>query len=111
MMTKKGYMYDPTETRWANEELRILAAVKLPLSEKWVLKSRFWELRPAEVPCFHNDLGVVRKTAKPLCVGSIPTRASNSFKNLQPTHSRDQMATTAGIVAGGYRFLAESSLP
>jgi hypothetical protein len=47
MMTKKGYMYDPTETRWANEELRILAAVKLPLSEKWVLKSRFLGTSPS----------------------------------------------------------------
>ena len=35
-------MYDPAETRRADEELRILAAVKLPLSEKWVLKSRFF---------------------------------------------------------------------
>jgi hypothetical protein len=82
MMTERGSMYDPAETRRADEELRVLAAVKLPISEKWVLKSRFWELRPAEVPCFHNDLGVVRKTAKPLCVGSIPTRASNFLNNL-----------------------------
>jgi hypothetical protein len=31
---------------------------------------------PTEVPCFHNHLAGAQKTAKPLCVGSIPTRAS-----------------------------------
>ena len=52
---------------------------------------------------------VVReRSAKPLCVGSIPTRASNPFNNLEPSRSRDQRVTAAGIVAGGYRSLAES---
>jgi hypothetical protein len=34
---------------------------------------------PTEVPCFHNYLAGAQKTAKPLCVGSIPTRASKFF--------------------------------
>jgi hypothetical protein len=38
---KAVVIYEAAETRRADEELRILAAVKLPLSEKWVLKSRF----------------------------------------------------------------------
>jgi hypothetical protein len=33
MMTERGSMFDPVATRRADEELRILAAVKLPLSE------------------------------------------------------------------------------
>ena len=36
----------------AELEAGILAAVKLPLSEKWVLKEPFLELRPAEVALF-----------------------------------------------------------
>jgi hypothetical protein len=47
MMTERGSMYQPAETRRADEELRILAAVKLPLSEKWVLKSRFLGTSPS----------------------------------------------------------------
>ena len=50
-----------------------LAAVKRKMG---ATNGLFGVLRPAEVPCFYNDLGVVRKTAKPLCAGSIPARAS-----------------------------------
>jgi len=37
---------------------------------------------PTEVPCFHSHLAGAQKTAKPLCVGSIPTRASKSSQQL-----------------------------
>ncbi len=36
-----------TAVKWAELETGILAAVKLPLSEKWVLKSRFLGTLPS----------------------------------------------------------------
>jgi hypothetical protein len=39
------------------------------------------------VPCFLNELRQACKTAKPLCVGSIPTRAS-TFQKLRCLHKR-----------------------
>jgi len=39
--------------------------------------TRFWVYHPTEVPCFIKHLRMAQKTAKPLCVGSIPIRASN----------------------------------
>jgi hypothetical protein len=45
-----------------------------------VLKRPVFGKSPAEVPCFLNELRQACKTAKPLCVGSIPTRASIPFK-------------------------------
>ena len=53
-------MYHPAETRRADEELRILAAVKLPISEKWVLKDRFFGTSPSGSALFFNDLREVR---------------------------------------------------
>ena len=47
MMTERGSMYHPAETRRADEELRVLAAVKLPISEKWVLKKPFLGTSPS----------------------------------------------------------------
>jgi hypothetical protein len=57
-----------------------------------VLKRPVFGKSPAEVPCFLNELRQACKTAKPLCVGSIPTRASKFLKNikkeLRPSFSR-----------------------
>jgi hypothetical protein len=47
--------------------------------KKGVKTSHFGAPVPTEVPCFHNHLAGAQKTAKPLCVGSIPTRASKYF--------------------------------
>jgi hypothetical protein len=47
-----------------------------------VLKRPVFGKSPAEVPCFLNELRQACKTAKPLCVGSIPTRASNFLFSL-----------------------------
>ena len=73
-----------TAVKWAELEAGIsscrLAAVKRKMG---ATNGLFGVLRPAEVPCFYNDLGVVRKTAKPLCAGSIPARASNPLNNLR----------------------------
>jgi hypothetical protein len=41
-----------------------------------VLKRPVFGKSPAEVPCFLNELRQACKTAKPLCAGSIPARAS-----------------------------------
>jgi hypothetical protein len=38
--------------------------------------TRFRALHSTELPSFINMLDKTAKTAKPLCVGSIPTRAS-----------------------------------
>jgi hypothetical protein len=65
-------------------ESEILAAVKLPISEKWVLKIHFSGTIPSGSALFHNGLGDAERSAKPLCVGSIPTRASKIFYNLEP---------------------------
>jgi hypothetical protein len=40
-------MHHPAAMKRADEEPRILAAVKLPLSEKWVLKNRFLGTSPS----------------------------------------------------------------
>ena len=43
---------------------------------------------------------VVReRSAKPLCVGSIPTRASNPFNNLEPNLTTGESVTVAEFVA------------
>ena len=43
---------------------------------------------------------VVReRSAKPLCAGSIPARASNILNNLEPPYSRGEKATVAETVA------------
>jgi hypothetical protein len=47
MMTERDSVYHSAEARKANEELKILAAVKLPLSEKWVLKNRLLGTSPS----------------------------------------------------------------
>ena len=47
MMTERGSLHHPAETRRADEELRVLAAVKLPISEKWVLKKPFLGTSPS----------------------------------------------------------------
>jgi hypothetical protein len=52
----------------------IKVANKLPKGAK---TTPFGNPDPAEIPCFVSGLRVAVKTAKPLCVGSIPTRASN----------------------------------
>jgi hypothetical protein len=47
---------------------------------------------PAEIPCFVSGLRVAVKTAKPLCAGSIPARASNTFSNLKTRESEAEFA-------------------
>src|SRR6266851_7819248 len=42
--------------------------------------TRILVVHPTEVPCFLSDLRLTIKTAKPLCVGSIPTRASKIYR-------------------------------
>ena len=50
------------------------------------------------------------RSAKPLCAGSIPARASNPFNNLDAAPSRDQNTTVAEIVAGRVRLSCRSAL-
>jgi hypothetical protein len=54
----------------------IKVANKLP---KGVKTTPFGNPDPAEIPCFVSGLRVAVKTAKPLCGGSIPPRASSFF--------------------------------
>jgi hypothetical protein len=46
----------------------------------------FRALHSTEKPSFINYLDETAKTAKPLCVGSIPTRASKSPQQLRATY-------------------------
>lgn len=52
----------------------IMVANKVP---KGANTTPFGTLNPAELPFFISGLRVDVKTAKPLCAGSIPARASN----------------------------------
>ena len=54
----------------------IKVANKVPKGAK---TTPFGNQDPTETPCFISGLRVDVKTAKPFCVGSIPTRASNPF--------------------------------
>jgi hypothetical protein len=49
--------------------------------QKGAKTTPFCKRNPTEVPCFVSTLRVTAKTAKPLCAGSIPARASNSPKS------------------------------
>jgi len=55
----------------------IMVANKVPKGAK---TTPFGNQNPTEIPCFISGLRVTVKTAKPLCAGSIPARASNSFQ-------------------------------
>jgi len=51
----------------------IMVANKVPKGAK---TTPFGNQNPTEIPCFISGLRVSVKTAKPLCEGSIPARAS-----------------------------------
>ena len=57
----------------------IKVANKVPKGAK---TTPFGNQNPTEIPCFISGLRVAVKTAKPLCAGSIPARASNFINNL-----------------------------
>ena len=56
-----------------------MVANKVPKRAK---TTPFGNQNPTEIPCFISGLRVSVKTAKPLCAGSIPARASNTLNNL-----------------------------
>jgi hypothetical protein len=53
----------------------IMVANKVPKGAK---TTPFGNPNPAEIACFVSGLRVAVKTAKPLCAGSIPARASKT---------------------------------
>src|SRR5579859_2910731 len=60
-------------------EGRFVVAVKVANKvPKGAKTTPFGNQIPTETPCFISGLRVAVKTAKPLCAGSIPARASNS---------------------------------
>jgi hypothetical protein len=62
----------------------IMVANKVPKGAK---TTPFGNRNPTEIACFISGLRVAVKTAKPLCAGSIPARASKSFNNFRlPQH-------------------------
>ena len=73
-----------------------LAANKIQNGAK---TTRFQVLHSTKKPSFINWLDETAKTAKPLCAGSIPARASNLFDNFQANSSKTVCAT-AGMFAG-----------
>jgi hypothetical protein len=61
-------------------------------------------LHSTKKPSFINWLDETAKTAKPLCVGSIPTRASKFFNNLALKGAFRCFGTVAEIIANAEFF-------
>jgi hypothetical protein len=59
----------------------IMVANKVP---KGANTTPFGNQNPTEIPYFISGLRIAVNTAKPLCAGSIPARASNS-SNARPS--------------------------
>jgi hypothetical protein len=69
-------MQDMTDRKRSNGGSKDLAAVKLPLSEKWVLKSHFLGTVPSGSALFSQRLRRRGEVCKTLCVNSILSLAS-----------------------------------